>query len=287
MNGCGIHMRKGRKGELVPFTKARRVIYTKKRGGARMQISAATVILWVLGILCVLYCIGIGLFMGYGTRFFLIWGVMGAGFMGLGWVLAHKEWTHSLPAWFRTTFLAVAGAGILVFLLIEGLILAQFGAKAPDDADYCLILGAQMKSHGPSDVLRRRLDTAIAYLEENPQTMVIVSGGQGANEPVTEARGMYEYLTQRGIAPERILLEEKSGNTWENLHYSSELLDPEKDSVVLVTNNFHVFRATGIAKKMGYENLSGLAADSYPFMVPNNMLREFLGVIKDSLVGNL
>lgn len=280
-------MRKDRKGELVPFAKAKRVIYTEKRGRARMQISAATVILFVLGILCVLYCIGIGLFMGYGTRFFLIWGVMGVGLMGLGWILAHKEWIYSLPVWFRTTCGIAAGVGILVFLLVEGLILAQFGAKAPAGADYCLILGAQMKSHGPSDVLRRRLDTAITYLEENPQTMVIVSGGQGANEPVTEARGMYEYLTQRGIAPERILLEEKSENTWENLHYSGELLDPEKDSVVLVTNNFHVFRATGIARKMGYENLSGLAADSYPFMVPNNLLREFLGVIKDSLVGNL
>ncbi len=225
--------------------------------------------------------------MGYGTRFFLIWGVIGAGFIGLGRILAHKEWLERLPVWFKTIFLAVAGVGFLIFLLIEGLILSRFGAKAPEGADYCLILGAQMKSHGPSDVLRRRLDTAIIYLEENPETMVIVSGGQGVNEPVSEAAGMYEYLTQRGIAPERILLEEKSRNTRENLCYSSKLLDPAKDSVVLVTNNFHVFRATGIARKMEYENLSGLAADSYPFMVPNNMLREFLGVIKDFLAGNL
>ncbi len=263
-------MRKERKGQLIPLAKTK-----------------MAVILFVLGILCVLYCMGIGLFMGYGTRFFLIWGVMGVAFMGLGWIVSHKEWIDGMPVWFRTTLLVLAGAGILIFLLIEGLILTQFGAKASDGADYCLILGAQMKNHGPSDVLRRRLDTAITYLVENPETIVIVSGGQGVNEPVTEARGMYEYLTQRGIAPERILLEEKSGNTWENLHYSSELLDKDKDNVVLVTNNFHVFRAMGIAKKMGYENVSGLAADSYPFMVPNNMLREFLGVIKDLLVGNL
>ena len=253
----------------------------------RKIISAATVMLFILGILCVLYCISIGLFMGYDTSFFLIWGVMGVGLIGFGWIVAHKKWINRLPVWFRTIFFTVVGTGIFIFLLIEGLILAQFGAKAPDGADYCLILGAQMKHHGPSDVLRRRLDTAIKYLEENPETIVIVSGGKGVNEPVTEARGMYEYLTKRGIEPERILLEEKSGNTWENLHYSSELLDLEKDIVVLVTNNFHVFRARGIAKKMGYENLSGLAADSYPFMVPNNLLREFLGVIKDSLVGNL
>ncbi len=280
-------MRRDKRRELIPFAKAKRVIYTKKRGGARMQMSIATVMLLVLGILCILYCIGIGLFMGYGTRFFLIWSVIGGGLIALGWLLAHKEWIDRLPLWFRTTALVVAGIGLLVFLLIEGLILAQFRAKAPAGADYCLILGAQMKSHGPSDVLRRRLDKAIVYLEENPETKVIVSGGKGANEPVTEAQGMYEYLTQKGIAAERILLEEKSGNTWENLHYSSEFLDPVKDSVVLVTNNFHMFRATGIAKKMGYEKVNGLSADSYPYMVPNNLLREFLGVIKDSLVGNL
>lgn len=252
-----------------------------------MQMRAVPVMLFVVGILCVLYCISIGLFMGYGTSFFLVWGALGAGMIGLGWFLAHKEWVNSLPRWFRSIFFVAVGSGLALFLLVEGLILAQFGAKAPAGADYCLILGAQMKKHGPSDVLRRRLDTAITYLEENPKTMVIVSGGKGDNEEVTEARGMFEYLTAKGIAPERILLEETSKNTWENLHYSSQLIDPAKDSVVLVTNNFHVFRATGIAGKMGYERLHGLAADSYPFMVPNNMLREFLGVIKDSVVGNL
>ena len=257
-------MRRNKKGELPPFAKAKRVIYTEKRVTTGMHFSAVTVALFVLGILCVLYCIGIGLFMGYGTRFFLIWGVIGAGLMGLGWFFAHKAWIGRLPVWFRITCLSVAGAGLSVFLLVEALILARFGATAPAGADYCLILGAQMKNHGPSDVLRRRLDKAIVYLEENPETMVIVSGGQGVNEPVTEARGMRDYLTKKGISQERILLEEKSGNTCENLRYSSEFLDPVKDSVVLVTNNFHMFRATGIAKKIGYEKVNGLSADSYP-----------------------
>ena len=82
-------------------------------------------------------------------------------------------------------------------------------------------------------------------------------------------------------------MEANSGNTWGNLHYSSAFLNPAEDSVALVTNNFHVFRATGIARKMGYEKVSGLAADSYPLMIPNNLLREFFGVIKELLVGNL
>lgn len=252
-----------------------------------MHISAASIIFLVLGIICLLYCIGILLFVGYGTRFFLVWGVIGACLTALGWLFAHKERMEGIPGWLKAGVAVLAGAGLLVFVLVEGLILSRFGAKPLAGADYCIILGAQMKESGPSDVLKRRLDAAVVYLNENPETKAIVSGGQGANEPVTEARGMYEYLVGQGIEPSRILLEEASGNTWGNLYYSSELLDKGEDSVVIVTNNFHVFRALGIAEKMGYEKVSGLAADSYAGMLPNNMLREFFGVIKDSLTGNL
>ena len=246
-----------------------------------------SVIFIALGILCILYCISIGLFMGYGTSFFLIWGAGGVGLAALGWLFGQEKWVNALPGWLKTGAVIMASVCLLIFAAVEGLILSQFGAQAPNGADYCIILGAQMKTHGPSDVLRRRLDAAIEYLEENPYTTVIVSGGQGTNEPMTEAQGMYEYLVEKGIDEERILLEEESGNTWGNLYYSSAFLNPAEDSVVLVTNNFHVFRATGIARKMGYKNVSGLAADSYPLMVPNNLLREFFGVIKDFLVGNL
>ena len=250
-------------------------------------MSVASVIFIALGILCLLYCISIGLFMGYGTSFFLIWGVGGACLAALGWLIGQEKRMNALPGWLKAGAVIIASVCLLIFVAVEGLILSQFGAQAPDGADYCIILGAQMKTHGPSDVLRRRLDAAIEYLEENPYTTVIVSGGQGTNEPMTEAQGMYEYLVEKGIDEERILLEEESGNTWGNLYYSSAFLNPAEDSVVLVTNNFHVFRATGIARKMGYKNVSGLAADSYPLMAPNNLLREFFGVIKDFLVGNL
>lgn len=279
-------MRKRRKEELIPFDRKKRVIYIERRG-PKMHISAPSIIFLMLGAICLLYCIGILLFAGYGTRFFLVWGVIGACLAALGWLLAHKEWVENIPGWLKLGTAVLAGLGLLVFLLVEGLILSRFGAEPPAGADYCIILGAQMRENGPSDVLRRRLDAAIVYLNANPETKAIVSGGQGANEPVTEARGMYEYLVSQGIDPSRILLEEASENTWGNLHYSSELLNQAENSVVIVTSNFHVFRALGIAQRMGYENVSGLAADSYPGMLPNNMLREFFGVIKDSLTGNL
>lgn len=270
---------------LIPFKEQKRVIHIEKRGKDRMRLSKVSLICMLLGTCCVLYCLFIFLFMGFGTWFFLIWGFMGGCLLLLGWLIAHKDLLGRIPRWIKIGTCSVAAAGLLVFLVVEGMIVSRFAAKAPKGADYCIVLGAQMKEHGPSDVLRRRLDTAIRYLKQNPDTVVIVSGGQGANEPVTEASGMYEYLVEKGIAGERILKEDVSGNTVENLLFSSELLNREEDVVVLVTNNFHVFRAEEIAKKLGYEKVHGLAADSYPLMVPNNMLREFLGVVKDFLIG--
>lgn len=262
-------------------------------------------LLLIAGGLCLLYCLMIGIFVEHGTKFFLVWGVLGAGLMGLGCLIGRYRLLDYLPEWIKISVTVLAAAGILLFLIIEGLILSKFWSKPPDGADYCIILGAQIKENGPSEVLRRRLDAAITYLQANEGTKVIVSGGQGANEPMSEAQGMYEYLVSAGVEESRILLEDQSLNTHGNLAFSAKLLDMEEersmeencsieeghsrktDTIVVVTNNFHVFRALGIAKKMGYEKVYGLATDSYPGMLPNNMMREFLGVVKDFLVGNL
>ena len=154
-------------------------------------------------------------------------------------------------------------------------------------ADYVIILGAQWKTTGPSYVLQKRLDKAIEYLNANPETKVIVSGGQGYNEPVSEAEGMKGYLADAGIDPERILAEDASTNTTQNLIYSGELLNKSEDSVVVVTNNFHMFRALAIAKKQGYLHVEGLSAGTFPLTVPNNLLREAFGIVKDFMANNL
>ena len=167
------------------------------------------------------------------------------------------------------------------------MILSQYNANAESGADYMVVLGAQWKSSGPSEALRRRLDTAAAYLRQNPGTKVVVSGGQGGDESISEAAGMKQYLMNAGIEEERILTEDKSSNTYENLVLSGEYLDRRNDRVVIVTNNFHMFRALKIAQKQGYANVEGLAADSVLGMAPHNLLREFFGVAKDFAVGNL
>ncbi len=276
-----------KKDYLIPFEKSKKIIALDRRGRKNKKIPVWRFLLNTLGILCLLYCLSILLFMGYGSSFFLVWGILAVGCLGLVWFLSHEKWLERLPKWLKRSFVVCVAAGLIFFGVVEGMVLSQCGAKAQPGADYLIVLGAQWKESGPSYVLKKRLDKALEYLNANPETKVIVSGGQGSNEPISEAQGMYGYLVDAGIEAERILMEDKSTNTCENLVFSSELLDEANTRVVLVTNNFHVFRATAIAKKQGYGRVEGLAAGSYPGMLPNNLFREFFGVVKDFWVGNL
>ena len=246
---------------LIPVEKSKKVIYLDPRGRGVDQKHYGARALYVLAVLCALYCVGIGLFVGFGSYFFLIWGVIAAFCAAWGWILTHKSVQERIPRWIRMTFCGLVAAGVLLLLILEGMIFGQFGAKAEAGADYVIILGAQWKTTGPSYVLQKRLDKAIEYLNANPETKVIVSGGQGYNEPVSEAEGMKGYLADAGIDPE--------------------------DSVVVVTNNFHMFRALAIAKKQGYLHVEGLSAGTYPLTVPNNLLREAFGIVKDFMANNL
>uniref|UniRef100_UPI00405742FD YdcF family protein n=1 Tax=Acetatifactor sp. TaxID=1872090 RepID=UPI00405742FD len=277
---------KRRKEQLIPFEKSKRIIRLERRGKEKSH-SLSAIIFAVLGILCLLYCFSIAFFMGYGSKFFLIWGVMALLFGGLSYLFSHGSVIDKLPVWIKVGCLVCGAVGLICFVTVEGMIFSCFGDKGAPGADYLIVLGAQWKPSGPSYVLQKRLDAAVAYLQENPETLVIVSGGQGSNEPISEAEGMKYYLTQAGIAEDRIIMEDKSTSTYENLIFSADFLDKENDKVVLVTNNFHVFRAVKIAEKQGYCGIEGLSAPSYPALVPNNLLREFFCVVKDFVVGNM
>lgn len=244
-------------------------------------------ILLILGILMIGYFLCIAFFAGHGTNFYFIWLLLGSGVLLLSFLMKRGIWKSCMPAAFRRGFWILMCFCALIFIIVEGCIISGFSGKGTQGLDYLIVLGAQMKTGGPSKALQYRLDEAYAYLVDNTDTLVIVSGGQGANEPVSEAQGMYDYLVKKGISGDRILREDQSTNTFQNLAFSGELLDKEKNSVGIVSNNFHVFRAVRIARKAGYVNVCGIAAKGEPFLQCNNMMREFLGVMKDFLVGNM
>lgn len=243
----------------------------------------------ILCVLCSLFCFGY-CFLIYsiksGTRFYMIWGLGGCFFLGLTFFLHFHMWAK-LPSGLQKVIVAVIAAGILLFVIVEGCIISSYRAKGDANLDYIIVLGAQVKEKGPSAALKFRLDTAYDYLVENENTICIVSGGQGANEPCSEAQGMHDYLVGKGIPEERIIMEDKSTDTSENIAFSSRFLDMENDSVGIVTNNFHVFRGVHLAKHFGIKNVCGIAAPSNIYFQLNNMVREFFGIMKDLVYGNL
>lgn len=256
----------------------RNVSYRQERGITLHMI-------WmIIGILCVLYCLALAITGGTGTWFFLIWGIMGIAFILWG-IFRGRIW-HVMPHWLNITAGTLFLLMLAVFLFTEGCIISGFSKNTDKELDYIVVLGAQLKTTGPSRVLQYRLDTAYEYLTAHPDTKAIVSGGQGSNEPASEAQGMYDYLVKRGIEPGRIVLEGKSVNTEQNIRFSKEFLQADADKVGIVSNNFHVFRAVKLAKAAGYRNVVGIAAPATAFYLPNNMLREFFGVVKDFLMGH-
>lgn len=169
---------------------------------------------------------------------------------------------------------------VLIFVIVEIRIVCYMCARYGRNLPYIIVLGAHVEGTRITDSLARRLECAYTYLTENQETRVIVSGGQGRGEEITEAEAMAVYLTQRGIASNRIISEDRSVNTHENLLFSGRLMEPFPSCVGIVSNNFHMYRACQYAYKLGYRNVSRLPADCHLLLLPNYAVREFFAVIK-------
>ena len=195
-----------------------------------------------------------------------------------GW--NRRQLVGGAPRIIRGVIIAVVCIGIAIFGTVEGCIISNMHARGDQHLDYVVVLGAQVRKSGPSKALRYRLDTAADYLRNSPDTICIVSGGKGANEPFPEAQGMADYLKAHGIEEGRILQESKSKTTQENIVNSKKLIAGDNASVGIITNDFHMFRALQIAHDNGLDEAQGIAAGSPPDMLVNNMVREFFAEIK-------
>ena len=176
-----------------------------------------------------------------------------------------RRWMKS--KWVKA-FIALILVGVLVFGALLGAVLHGSYDHVEGEPNIMVILGCQVKPWGPSVLLQDRINKAADYLQSHPNVMVVASGGQGADEPMTEARAIYDALVERGISGERILLEEQSINTIQNLRYSMALLeqvghDVDQD-IVVVSNGFHLTRVRMLWARIhgNDDNLSTLAAPS-------------------------
>ena len=195
-----------------------------------------------------------------------------------------------IPIWFKAGFTILFCVIIILFLAVEGCIISGMTSKPKENLDYVIVLGAQVRGTRITNSLRKRLEKACEYLDENPDAVVVVSGGQGKGEDLSEAQCMKDYLIEYGISEDRIIMEDKSTNTAENIEFSMKKIKEhskkEAPQVGVVTNNFHVYRATAICKKSGYE-ISGIPAKSDKILFVNYMLREFFAVVKYKCSGTI
>ena len=185
--------------------------------------------------------------------------------------------------------LALVLAGALAFCALLAAVLFGAHDDVEGDPGVMIVLGCQVREDGPSVLLRDRLEEALAYWEDHPDITIVVSGGQGPNEPTTEARAMADYLMEGGVAEDQLLLEEGSHNTNQNLRGTLAVLeeagiDPS-DGVILVSNGFHLTRARMLAERIGYENVSVLAAPTSHLPSRLHMyIREPIALVKSFLL---
>lgn len=179
--------------------------------------------------------------------------------------------------------LGLFGLWLISFVVVVTVILTSAISDQNEKVDSVIVLGAGLKGETPTLVLLERLNYTIEYLNKNPNTKAIVSGGQGFGETITEAEGMKRYLVSRGISEDMIIKEEKSTSTYENMIFSKKLYEKiigkKLEKVMVITNDFHMFRSKLLAKRAGLEPY-GISSRTPWYIYPNVFLREYLAVFK-------
>ena len=191
--------------------------------------------------------------------------------------------------WTVRIFSVILALGLLVVGVTEALVIrASFGD--PDKrCQYMVVLGAKVRADGPSVSLWDRIYGAQAYLLEHPEVIAVVSGGQGADEPMTEAQCMYDALVALGISPDRIWVEDKAESTWENLNFSLNLIEEKTGArpteIGVLSSEYHLFRASLFAKACDVGFIGIPAKTSRASQLINHCMREVAGVWHYILLG--
>ena len=239
----------------------------------------------ILGLAMIAYYIALGVAVRFGQSLQFLWLAVGLGCVAR---YAFWEWAYRrnprLPMKLVWMLRIAVLALVSIFLICEAVILHAGFAPAPQALDYVVVLGAKVNGREPSGALRNRIQRAKEYLEENPDTIAVLSGGKGSDEDISEAQCMYENLAAGGIDPKRLILEDQSTDTSENLIFSRRLI-PEDANVGLITNNFHIFRSLGLARGLNWD-VEGIPVATSLISFPHYLMREFIGLAYEIVQGN-
>ncbi|MEG0035421.1 MAG: YdcF family protein [Oscillospiraceae bacterium] len=172
--------------------------------------------------------------------------------------------------------------GIAWFVIVEIPIVGAAKTDANPEAPYLVVLGAGVNGETPSLSLLNRLEAAHEYLLKYPESTVIVSGGQGQGENITEAECMRRWLSKNGIEPERIIMEPRATSTQENLEFSLKLIEEHggdpTGKLAIVSSEYHLYRAKYMAQELGATPYGVAGHTSYPVLMINYFIREALAV---------
>lgn len=243
------------------------------------------VLMGILSVVCLAY---FALLIAVGMDFSWIWLIAGL-FLG-GAMLARKYMAaHSLMIGkgLKGILILVIGVAFLVFFFAECRIISGMGEKPQGKLDYMIVLGAQVHGDQPSRALTLRLEEATKVWKECGEPTILLSGGKGDGENISEAECMHRVLLEKGIPEEKMVLEDRSTSTVENLKFCAEVSNCREKKTGIVSNNFHVYRAKELAKRQGYQDVCGIAAKSdWRFQI-HYMVREAFALVKEKLTGNI
>ena len=231
----------------------------------------------LLLISAVMFVYGLFMLFKHDFRIFeFIW-ILWASYLTLPWLFRHHEFPLWLCIlyWVPTLFLL----GMILWIAYQNHLIRK--QEKYVDSRHIVILGCKY----PSRAFSVREDKAYNYLMMHPQADAVCSGAQGLDEEKSEALGFFDNLVNRGISPDRLILEDKSYSTKQNLENTFELLNHPEEQIGIVTARYHVYRSILLAKKIGFKNPAGISAKAIPYYQPDYLLREVFSLIAAKLRG--
>ncbi|MBR5322311.1 MAG: YdcF family protein [Clostridia bacterium] len=185
------------------------------------------------------------------------------------------------------TVFGIIFVALLTFVVIITINIIDKANNRPTEPTTVIVLGCRVRESGASTMLKTRLDAAYQYLDENKNVNCILSGGQGKDEPISEAEYMYNWLINKGIEPSRLYIENKSTSTEENLRFSKNIIEENSlnPKITIITNEFHQYRAYRFAKESGFDVCYNYSARTPWYALLSYYVREICGVAHMIFIG--